>query len=215
MVNYLKYHITSLKDFPSYEPSERSVAVRIGDTYKDLGEAVTGRYERVLDLCFKDLYKRPYLKEEEYFNEEHIKELEDFFQYIQKNNVEELVVHCHAGISRSSSVLIAYLLYEGQYEKVQRLLDLGRYFPNAYVSFKWINHLLHLHNDGKVIIRDLSNFYKCYIRLDDYNKDKKQPFSLMKGNDFYEERWNELYLEKVKERLNMKKQPLLRWKSYK
>lgn len=91
------------------------------------------KYVDILELFFVDLItEEPEKYKDEFilFNKEMSKELENF---ILSNDFDEIVVHCSAGISRSSALMICISKIINRYDIEKEIMDCGRFFPNEYV----------------------------------------------------------------------------------
>lgn len=85
----------------NYIPSDNSAIIRIGDT-KDEFEELKGNYEKKLELCFYDIYPSPHVPSNfNEFRKKDFNEIVKFFKEIETEETDELVIHCHAGVSRS------------------------------------------------------------------------------------------------------------------
>ena len=91
------------------------------------------QYTDVLELYFDDIWEivsdRVYDRYR-LFNEDMAKELIDF---INRNEFDEINVHCGAGISRSSALMICVSKIIGKPEIEQKIYECGRFHPNKLV----------------------------------------------------------------------------------
>lgn len=97
------------------------ISIRFTDLTKDEYDRVKDEYERT-----KKSRKNIIL-----FEQQHARTIIDFIDEI-KNNVDELVVHCHAGISRSGAVGLFICRYLQLDENEFRQLNAG-IGPNFYI----------------------------------------------------------------------------------
>jgi predicted protein tyrosine phosphatase len=110
-------------------------------------------FEDVLCLKFDDILEKTYnsLPADEQarmtlFNEQHAKQVVEFFHQ-WKDKVDLFVVHCDAGISRSSAIAISLAEYGNYAEELERMTGLSPngtdshdYWPNPLV-WSTIRHI--------------------------------------------------------------------------
>src|SRR5215210_3077862 len=94
--------VLSREDAESYEPGENEVCISISDPDAPAAR-VSSRFAAVLRLNFDDVTERGE-ESDILFAEEHAREIRDFVT--SWPNVSRVVVHCHAGVSRSPAVAL-------------------------------------------------------------------------------------------------------------
>lgn len=117
--------------FSTKDLTEDYIIISINDTEYFTGISLNPHIKDVLTLWFDDIY----LKEHELKNLKLMKKhqayaIKTFINY-HKDKVNNIIVHCTAGISRSGAVgciLARYLNGDDNY-----LLTTGRYIPNKHV----------------------------------------------------------------------------------
>lgn len=125
----------------SFEPkTERALLIRIADQGKDFTKLRHPEwYQDILEIHFNDIneaddYWGLSQKEKEemkLFNERHAEIIYDF---IDRNpDHGQIVVHCNAGISRSSAVAMGIAEHYHDKETLQKLREIKRYLPNPRV----------------------------------------------------------------------------------
>lgn len=90
-------------------------------------------YKDVLELYFEDIRDVPpeeYKDRFKLFDKSMAQQLLDF---INSNEIEEVIVHCSAGISRSSALMICISKILGRDDLEEQILNCGRYYPNEVV----------------------------------------------------------------------------------
>lgn len=129
----MKITILSKDKVVHYQPSEKSFLIRIGDTPSEF-EDISANYEDVLTLCFYDIYPKPAipLNWNAFSKKEAISVIEFFNKIETQKNASELVIHCHAGISRSPAIALSYAWFVGS-EALQNDIMLGKHIPNGHV----------------------------------------------------------------------------------
>ena len=95
--------ILSERDALAYEPSGREVCISVTDPDKDTPQ-LSPRFLSVLRLAFSDLIEPSGVDSDIVFNNRHAKAVVAFAQ--QWNDVERVVIHCRAGMSRSPGIAI-------------------------------------------------------------------------------------------------------------
>lgn len=128
-----------------YEPLSNSVLISYagydrGQMATPMPDSVKNRYKAVLELPIDDIdqksgkiramFDRLYSDNNYHiFDEDDFKKTHDF---IEKYKDSHFVVHCDAGVSRSSATALA-IAKELAPEDYQKLLNLGIYFPNVLI----------------------------------------------------------------------------------
>lgn len=122
-----------------YEPKgEAPILIRILEqSYKKRGIPYKiryiNKYINVLELYFDDIshdIPKEYKDRFVLFNENIAKEI---IHFIKNNNYDEIVVHCNAGISRSSAVMISIAKALEREDIVREIYDSKLYMPNNKV----------------------------------------------------------------------------------
>lgn len=94
--------VLSREDAESYEPRGREICISISDPDAPAAR-VSSRFAAVLRLNFDDVTERG-VESDILFAEEHAREITDFVA--SWPNARRVVVHCHAGVSRSPGVAL-------------------------------------------------------------------------------------------------------------
>ena len=95
--------ILSERDALAYEPAGREVCISVTDPDKDT-PLLSPRFLSVLRLAFSDLIEPSGLESDIIFNDRHAKAVVTFAH--QWRDAERVVIHCHAGLSRSPGIAI-------------------------------------------------------------------------------------------------------------
>lgn len=126
----MKVTVLSMSNARLYEPSENSAIIRITDGGYDLDE-LNHSYKYELILSFYDIEPRVGLPTNwNWFNRNDGEKAIEFFNQI--SDCEELVIHCHAGVSRSPAIALGYGWFTNNEELVNQILN-GSYLPNKQV----------------------------------------------------------------------------------
>lgn len=126
----MKITILSMGHAKVYKPKENSVIIRIADGGYELDE-LEHLYNHELILSFYDIEPRAGLPTNwNWFNKTDGEKVINFFKQIEGCN--ELVIHCHAGISRSPALALSYGWYKDNNDIVNQILN-GNYLPNNQV----------------------------------------------------------------------------------
>lgn len=95
---------------------------------------VSENRHRVLNLNFNDI-RHQCCERHLLFDDVHAAEIVAFADWVRESDVSTLVVHCEAGISRSSAIALAIGRYLGA--TIDDVLDPAkRYRPNAFVFWR-------------------------------------------------------------------------------
>ena len=94
--------VLSREDAERYEPAENEICISISDPDARAAR-VSSRFAALLRLHFDDVTERGE-ESDILFAEEHAREIRDFVG--SWPNARRLVVHCHAGVSRSPGVAL-------------------------------------------------------------------------------------------------------------
>lgn len=140
--------ILNHEEVVNFQAHDNSVLIRIGDTADEfLPLSQPEQYVNILELTFHDLEYRVGLPSNvKLFDSQMANTLYTFFQ---ENKNHSLVVHCHAGISRSSAVGICYQWFHHEFNKVDSMLQSKLFIPN-YEVLKHFNKLLQRFNEEEL-----------------------------------------------------------------
>ena len=104
----------------------------------------------VLSLSFYDIENKKEMlipvADDEIFNTNYAKQIKDFVTFWRKNEnpkLEEIWVHCDAGVSRSAGVAAALL--KALFNDDSEIYDNPRYFPN-FLCYKTLLEAFHNNN---------------------------------------------------------------------
>ena len=105
----------------AYEPSRHEVCISIGDPNSE-PVPLSGKFAGVLRLAFSDIATPSPFESHGLFATEHARAIIDFVD--RWRDVDRIVVHCLAGLSRSPAVALAIAELRGM-----RTADLERQYP--------------------------------------------------------------------------------------
>ena len=90
------------------------------------------KYKNILELYFDDIsdYSERYINKFSLFNKDMAQEL---VKFINENIFDEVVVHCSAGISRSSAIMICISRILGLKTIEENIYKCGMFYPNTLV----------------------------------------------------------------------------------
>ncbi|WP_163652250.1 hypothetical protein [Listeria sp. PSOL-1] len=125
----------------NYQPiSSNALLIRIADVDGNLKPLRDPkRYQAILELYFNDINERDDYwglsakekAEMKLFNQKHCEVIYRFIDHYP--NWEQIVVHCHAGVSRSSAVAMGIAEHYQQEKILAQLKQVERYLPNPRV----------------------------------------------------------------------------------
>lgn len=122
----------------NHEPKENSFIIRVADNVADHHD-LPATYKGELRLGFYDVVSVQGLPSNWHaFSVEDADQVLAFFDEVDKANAEELIIHCHQGISRSAAIAVSY----GYIHKDKELLEAienGPYVPNIRVITSILN----------------------------------------------------------------------------
>ncbi|MBC6316173.1 dual specificity protein phosphatase family protein [Listeria grandensis] len=125
----------------SFDPIGKApIMIRIADKDKAFAKIKDpGQYQGILEINFNDINE-----EDDYwglskkesdemmlFNKKHAEIIHDFVD--QFDEISQIVVHCNAGVSRSSAVAMQLAEYTDDLETYAKLREIKRYLPNTRV----------------------------------------------------------------------------------
>ena len=155
-----------------YKPQgERPLLIRVLEPcYKNIGIPWELQYKDnyidILELYFEDINRYSDKLNNEYtlFNKEMVYKI---IKFIENNDFDEIVVHCSAGISRSSAVMIVVSRILGINEIERMICSSKHYLPNKLVikTFEEVNYKIkalnyehkNLINTNEIIYKDKSS----------------------------------------------------------
>ncbi|WP_430534398.1 hypothetical protein [Listeria rocourtiae] len=125
----------------SFNPIGKTpIMIRIADKNKTFAKINdSGKYQGILEIQFNDINE-----EDDYwglskkesdemllFNKKHAAIIHDFVD--QFEDISQIVVHCNAGVSRSSAVAMQLAEYTNDLDTYAKLREIKRYLPNTRV----------------------------------------------------------------------------------
>ena len=126
--------ILSKDEAIKYKPRGKAVVIRMLEP-EEAYVSLKGNYVRKLCLPVHDI--TPSINNPSnfvLFSSEHAQTLVQFFKEINEvKDLEEVVIHCHAGISRSSAVAIAFAWFTHNKTLEDDILTSRRYAPNPHI----------------------------------------------------------------------------------
>lgn len=144
---------------PYYKPkTENAVMIRIGDELNEyhLPKINESLYKEVHTFQFYDIVPKPGLPSNwNYFNKTDGERLLSIFESLEGNGIEEVIVHCFAGVSRSPAVAISLAWHLKQEESIPEILKLA--VPNKQV-LKVMAKLIGVYNENRDFIHNVSIF---------------------------------------------------------
>lgn len=162
-----KTTILNHEEIVSYQTTKKSVLIRIGDTKQEfLKIQNSDMYKEILEFEFHDLeYKVGLPSNTVFFNDEMAIRLHEFFK---RNKDCHLVVHCHAGISRSVAIAICYHWFHNTDDEVENMIKSKRFIPN-YEVLKHFNKIVKKH-DNDILSKRFSIYSDDHFvyNIDDY-----------------------------------------------
>lgn len=127
----MKVTVLSMSQTKFYEPDQKAAIIRVHDGGYNL-DSIQGHYGNVLTMSFYDIVPKAGLPVNwNYFNMDDGENLLKFFQNLSEG-FNELVIHCHAGVSRSPAIAIAYGWFAGDNRIIEQIKQ-GNYIPNSQV----------------------------------------------------------------------------------
>lgn len=122
-----------------YSPKgKKAILIRILEPrYKRQGEPYNiytiNEYSNVLKLYFDDITKIPNEKHKNRFVSFGEKDCMELISFIKNNHFDEIVVHCNAGISRSSAIMICISKLLNLKEIEDEIYSSRRFNPNKLI----------------------------------------------------------------------------------
>jgi len=152
----VKVSILSMSESTMHEPKGKTAIIRIKDGGYELSE-ISHRYEKELIMSFYDIEPRQGLPLNwNYFNRTDGEKLVQFFNEL--DNFDELVIHCHAGISRSPAVAISYAWFSRNNELLEDIKN-GKYIPNMQVLNIMSRMIFEDRKIARVKYAEISSYY--------------------------------------------------------
>ena len=126
----MKITVLGVYELINYIPKENSVLIRLESSVEDL--EFEKYYKDILLIDILDITKA---KEKEHENKIFTKEHSfKIYEFVDKYiDCDELVIHCHAGLSRSPAVAISILNYLGRREEALKYIFNHRAMPNRLI----------------------------------------------------------------------------------
>jgi predicted protein tyrosine phosphatase len=114
----------------AFKPKKNTALIRLVEPREDDYE-LSGSYAKELVIKVDDIVpSNRWPKEFVVFSEEHAKELLSYFKEL--DSYDHLVIHCHAGMSRSPAVALTYAWYSQDSQLENTILN-GKYTPNPHI----------------------------------------------------------------------------------
>ena len=124
----MKITVLSVNELLEYIPQKYSILIRLESSVDDF--SFEKYYKDILLIDVLDITKK-INEEDKIFTKEHS---EDIYNFVNKHlNCDEIVVHCHAGLSRSPAVAISILNYLGRREEALKYIFNHRAMPNRLI----------------------------------------------------------------------------------
>lgn len=132
----MKITIKNIWNVSEYNPNSKSILISIVDN-KDFNTDFYNKYIRVLkmDIDDIDLCVYPEIANEKYniFNINYYNQVIDFIKNAKEEGIEEIVLHCSAGVSRSPALAMGICKYLELEEEYKAIINSKGYFPNLYI----------------------------------------------------------------------------------
>lgn len=160
----MKITVLGCSEARGYEPSQRAAIIRIGDTIEEVSTELAGDFEKEYRFGFHDLTRISANTPSNWkiFSMPDGKQMLNTFEEITSLKVDEVVVHCHAGISRSPAIAIALGIYLGQSGIIQEVFK-KPIIPNERV----LNVMLATMKLSGLERRSYRNIIQAYIQKDE------------------------------------------------
>lgn len=170
-LNNLQVFAAGANDILDYKPRPKTLLIRIIDDdviYQPM--KYINEYESVFEIHVIDIdlteYEDDYREQlqimfnDQLFKSEHAENLIEYLQQYDSNNVEQVVVHCLAGISRS--VAVAYFIAQYYFHNdsnAKAILDYENYLygGNNMIREILVDTWCTLTNDKKIQIAESRN----------------------------------------------------------
>lgn len=130
--------VLSRQQVNSWKPNQSDlVLVSIRDNRElSLHENVKSRYKDVLELVFDDVLEKSPWADRTVFS---LQDADTLWQFFKKHQDQPMIIHCHAGISRSAAVAICRAFHDRSTKLLNYLFD-DKFCPNPTVVRKFLEH---------------------------------------------------------------------------
>lgn len=140
-----------------YIPQGKAAIIRITDGGTEL-PALNHVYDYVSIMSFYDIEPRAGLPSNwNWFNMKDGDVLIRTFKEIA--SCDELVIHCHAGVSRSPAIALAYGWYTNDEALIETIKN-GNYIPNRQVLNIMSRLIFDDKREGRNKVKEIEDFYK-------------------------------------------------------
>lgn len=159
----MKIKVLDIFSAKEYLPKEKSILIRLEFDIKKLDYEYL--YQDVLYIDVLDCNNENETNDiSKLFTDVHKKEI---FDFVDKNiDAEELIIHCHAGLSRSPAVAISILNYLGRREEALKYIHKNRCFPLRRIM-EIMNDKLFFNDFIKEIqLRGIIKGYEDILKID-------------------------------------------------
>ncbi|MCG8570874.1 MAG: hypothetical protein MJB14_12110 [Spirochaetes bacterium] len=131
MVHILNRY-NSIDFYQKLKQNEKNYMIRITSSYSFF-EKLQGAefYDQILEIKFDDVN----IERDGSFHFRHREQIDDFFS--NHINFDHLIIHCDAGISRSSAVAVAYFMKIKNKKEIKKIFSHPQYFPNQLIVFQF------------------------------------------------------------------------------
>lgn len=156
----MKITVIDCYQSPKYKPDGKALMIRIGDELNEyhLPKINQNLYESVHEFQFYDVIPKPGLPSNwNYFNKTDGERVLSIFKTLKEKNIDEVIIHCFAGVSRSPAIAISLAWFLNQEGDIKDLLKHA--VPNKQV-LKIMAKLLGIYNEKKDFINNFSIYHE-------------------------------------------------------
>ena len=141
MIPAFQLFILNRKEAEAFTTATPYAIVAVTDPDEADPSYITSSFcRRILNLKVNDL-RHPCCAKHRLFDDEHARQIVEFAHWFRDSGFTQLVVHCEAGVSRSSAIALAIARFLGQ-EIDDVLNPFQRYRPNTFIYWRIVRALM-------------------------------------------------------------------------